>query len=320
MQTCTAYGQLHDKKEVFYDEVQVPPAEPKDDLYTTIPNVQTEDRYKTPPKRQHSQRKSQITDNRNLNEYEEPNKCIPSENPHVNMPIDIASSNTEKLPERQYTQRKSQIADIHNPNEYEEPNKCTPSENPLYMNIPTDISISHTEKLPERQNTQQKRKSQIADNPDSNEYVEPNKCTPPENPPYVNVPTSNTDNEDAYEELISFIKGKFSPNQMDAMVTMLQSVKDAEEGSQADDSGTVPLSIPQPDHSPPPDPMVDIDIYPDVSDYNTDDKDKKEPECYTDASTPPFFKDKPTSLCRDFKSKEGIRAFGMLLIIYGVLS
>ena len=267
MQSCRAYGQLDDKKEVVYDEIPVPPAELKDDAYTTIPNVQTEDRYK-PPKWQHTQRKSQIADNQKIsdpNEYVEPNQCTPAENPHVNMPTDIASSNTEKKPKRQYTQRKSQIPHNRkesNPNEYEEPNKCTPAENPLYVNLPTDIA------------------------------------------------TSNRDSEDAYEELVSFIKSNFSSNQMDAMVTMLQSVKQAEEGSQAEDSGTVPLSVPPP---PAADPMVDIDIYPGVIDYNSDEEDEKEPEIYTDASTPPFSKDKPTSCCSDFKSKEGILAFGMLL-------
>lgn len=304
MQSCRAYGRLDDKKEVFYDEVRVPPAEPKDDLYTTIPNVQTEDRK--PPKRQHTHRKSQIADNQkksNPNEYVEPNKCTPAENPHVNMPTGIARSNTDvykKTPKSQYSRKSHRIT--ANPNEYEEPNKCTPSENPLYVNMPTDIASSNTEKLPERQNTQ--RKSQIADN-----QKESNKCTPSL---YVNMPTDiatgDTDSEDAYEELISFIKSNFSPNQMDAMVTMLQSVKHAEEGSQADDSGTVPLSVPPPDHPPPADPMVDIDIYPDVIDY----EDGKEPEIYTDASTPPLSKEKPTSFYRDFKSKKGILAFGML--------
>ena len=261
MQSCGAYGQLDDKKEseVLYDEVRFPPEELKDHSYTTIPNILTEDKHKNPPKLQQTHQKSQIADNPkkfNPNEYVEPNKCTPAENPHVNMPTDIASSNTEKLPKRQYTQRKSQIADNwkeSNPNEYEEPNKCTPSKNP---HMPTAIA------------------------------------------------SGNTDSK----ELISFIKSNFSPNQMDAMVTMLQSVKD---GSQADDSGTVPSSVPQPDHPPPADPMVDRDIYPDVIDY----EDEKEPEIYTDASIPALSKKRPTSFCRDFKSEEGILAFCMLLII-----
>ena len=380
MQSCRAYGQLDDKKEVVYDEIPVPPAELEVNLYTTIPNIQTEDRYKKPPKKQRTHRKSQIADNQkesNPNEYVEPNKCTPAENSHVNMPTNIASSNTEKEPKRQYTQRNSQIADNRkesnpneheepnkhtpaenllyvnlptdiasgntekepkrqytqrnsqiadnqkesNPNEHEEPNKHTPAENLLYVNLPTDIASGNTEKVPKRQYTQ--RKSQIAHNwkeSNPNEYEEPNKCTPAETPPYVNLPTDiangNTDSEDPYEELVSFIKSNFSPNQMDAMVTMLQSVKHAEEGSQAENSGTVPFSVPLPDHPPPADPMVDIDIYPDVIDYS----DEKKPEIYTDASTPPFPKDKPTSFCRDFKSKEGILAFGMLLMIYGLLS
>lgn len=254
MQSCRAYGQLHDKKEVLYDEVRSPPAEhPR-------MNVQTEDRYMEPPKRLHTKRKSQIADNwkeSNSNEYVEPNKHTPSKSQlYVNLPNGSASSNTDVPKKQPGRQCKS------NPREYEEAKKCTPSEKPLYVNMPTDIA------------------------------------------------SSNTDSEDAYEELISFIKNTFSPNQMDAMVTMLQSVKHDEEGSpQAKDSGTLPSSVPQPDHPPPPDSMVEIDIYPDVF---SDDECEKEPEVYTDALTPPV-KHKRTSFCRDFKSKEGILAFGMLL-------
>lgn len=86
-----------------------------------------------------------------------------------------------------------------------------------------------------------KSKEQYTQDPgQSAEYEQPVKLISSENQADI----TNTDNEDAYEEMIDFMKKTFNPSQMHAMVTMLQSVKQSMRVEEAKDSGTLLSPVP----------------------------------------------------------------------------
>lgn len=162
-----------------------------------------------------------------------------------------------------------------------------------YATIEDVIDTEYMEMVPKEQYIKKSNNIDGDQRESYAKYEEPDKVIPSKTPVYVNIPTEITsnkeDNEDAYEEMVEFMKKTFNPKQMETMVTMLQSVKQsmhAEEESQESQASTIPSSVPLAD------PMLD---------------EKKQP--YTDAFTPPISKDKSF-----FNTKEKIQELGMLLI------
>ena len=126
---------------------------------------------------------------------------------------------------------------------------------------------------------------------------------PSQNPNYVNMPpklpsdTPGIDDDDAYESVIKFLQGKLNPSQMDAIAMTLQDVRACTqpEGTPPTVRNTAALqspSFPPPSYLPPSTPPsnptqdLNVDIYPDVVDAESNDDDEFGEKVYTDAFTP----------------------------------